>query len=189
MNEKWYDTAARVGARIIELLHWIAAATLAALLIFSFFFAQDIGAVLAEGVAKAGSEELASYGFRVALVVDDAARGVSLAAFRLFLGGAAITLSLMAMVFRNVYLILRNTRGGTPFVPDNIRMLREIGWFSIAQPAVGLVVSVLVQLTCGIGRVDASVDIDSLIIGLLALCLTRVFARGMELERDTEGLL
>ena len=114
---------------------------------------------------------------------------MSLAAFRLVLGGAAITLSLMAMVFRNVYLILRNTRGGTPFVPDNIRMLREIGWFSIAQPAVGLVVSVLVQLTCGIGRVDASVDIDSLIIGLLALCLTRVFARGMQLERDTEGLL
>lgn len=187
MKEKWFDRAALVGARILEILHWMAAALMVVLLIVTFAQRDMIASLLAQGAAEYGPE-LSVYGFRMELT----ALGVgvpSLAAFRVFLVCAAVTLSLMAMVFRNVYQILRNTRVGTPFSPDNIRLLREIGIFCLSQPLAGLVTTTIVPLFAGRDTVEAGINIDSFIIGVLALCLTRVFARGMELERDTEGLL
>lgn len=183
MKEKWFDRAALVGARILEMLHWMAAALMVVLLIVTFAQRDMIASLLAQGAAEYGPE-LSVYGFRMEQ------NGVpSLAAFRVFLVCAAVTLSLMAMVFRNVYQILRNTRVGTPFSPDNIRLLREIGIFCLSQPLAGLVTTTIVPLFAGRDTVEAGINIDSFIIGVLALCLTRVFARGMELERDTEGLL
>lgn len=187
MKEQWFDRVTRIGARILEILHWMTAALMALLLVVSLTHESLIGTLLTEGVVSYGAE-LESYGFRVALTVPGA-QGISMPAFRLFVLCTVILLSLMAMVFRNLFLIMRNARAGTPFQPDNIRMLREIGWFCMAQPVAALGVSVLIPLFAGRGVAEASVDITGFIIGAVALSLTRVFARGMELERDTEGLL
>lgn len=189
MKEKWFDKAARIGARVFEVLHW--AAALALLLMFAATFLDEAGiaAILEQGAAEYGGE-LSTYGFRVALTVNGGAGfDVSMAAFRVFLVTAAILIGLMAMVFRNVYQILRNSAGATPFTPDNIRLLREIGYFCIAQPVVGLITSPLLPLLTGPDAAQGSIDVEGFFIGVLALCLTRVFARGMALERDTEGLL
>ena len=98
-------------------------------------------------------------------------------------------MGLMAMVFRNVYLILRNSENATPFQPDNVRMVREIGIFLIAVPVVGLLVSMAARLVLGVDAVEGSVNLGSVMVGLVVLCLSRFFARGMELENETEGLL
>ena len=68
-------------------------------------------------------------------------------------------------------------------------MVREIGYFLMAVPVVGLTASGLIRLILGVDLVESSVDMPFLVIGLVALCLSRVFARGMELETETEGLL
>ena len=68
--------------------------------------------------------------------------------------GAVIILSLMAMVFRNLYLIIKRSETGTPFQPDNIRMLREIGIFAIAIPIVGLIMSIVCRLVLGVDAVE-----------------------------------
>ena len=107
----------------------------------------------------------------------------------LFSGGAAVILSLMAMVFRNIYLIMKKSENATPFQKDNVRMVREIGIFLLSVPMVGLIMSIVARLVLGVDNVEASVGLDSFMVGLVVLCLSQFFAQGMELEADVDGLL
>ncbi|MCI8497508.1 MAG: hypothetical protein HFE85_04585, partial [Clostridiales bacterium] len=97
--------------------------------------------------------------------------------------------SLMAMVFRNLYLIVKKSEDTTPFQKDNIRMLKEIGIFSIAVPIVGLIMSIIIRLVLGVDTVETSVRLDGFVMGIIVLCLTQFFAHGAELEKDVDGLL
>lgn len=98
-------------------------------------------------------------------------------------------MSLMAMVFRNLYLIIKKSEGSTPFQKDNIRMLREIGIFSMVIPAVGLIMSTIIRLAAGVDAVEVSMHMDGFMMGIIVLCLTQFFAHGAELEKDVDGLL
>ena len=109
--------------------------------------------------------------------------------FMLFGIGAIIILSVMAMVFRNLHLILKKSQNATPFQTDNIRMMREIGIFAIAVPVIGLIMSTIVRLVTGVETAEISIDTAGIFMGIIVLCLTQFFVHGAELEKDVDGLL
>ena len=109
--------------------------------------------------------------------------------FFLFGIGATIILTLMAMVFRNLSLIFKKSENSTPFQKDNIRMMKEIGIFSIAVPVVGFVMSVITRIAVGAEAAEISVSQSGIVMGIIVLCLTQFFVYGAELEKDVDGLL
>ena len=114
---------------------------------------------------------------------------IDMKALFLFGIGAVIILSLMAMVFRNLNLIIKKSEGSTPFQADNIRMLKEIGIFSFSIPLVGLIMSIVCRLILGVDAVETSINFYGFFMGIVVLCLTQFFIHGAELEKDVDGLL
>ena len=103
--------------------------------------------------------------------------------------GAVMLLSLMAMVFRNINLIIKKSEDSTPFQADNIRMLKEIGIYAIAIPVISLIMSVVCRVVLGIDAVETSVNVYGFSMGVIILCLTQFFIYGARLENDVDGLL
>ena len=68
-------------------------------------------------------------------------------------------------------------------------MLKEIGIFSITVPIIGLIMSTIIRLVIGVDAAEISVNQGGIFMGIIVLCLTRYFIRGIELEKDVEGLL
>ena len=132
-------------------------------------------------------QNLEVYGFEVnAPVVNGSADMIS---FMLVGIGGIIILVVMAMVFRNLHLIFKKSEKGTPFQKDNIRMMKEIGIFSIAVPVIGLIMSIIVRLVMGVETAEISVDMGGIFMGIVVLCLTQYFVHGADLEKDVDGLL
>ncbi len=175
--------ATGTAAKVLEVIHWVGAAIMIALLIATFFPGDFLADILTHG--GEGETTLVTYGFEVT-VMDGAS---ALSTLRVFAPGAAILLGLFAMIFRNIYLIMRRSEGGTPFQKDNVRMVREIGFFSIAVPVVSFVMSVIARLVLGADAAEISMNVEGVMYGLVALCLSQFFAHGMELEADVDGLL
>lgn len=176
------DKATRVLAKVVEVAHWIGAVSMLVGLVLSFF-----DGMVQAGPADLAGESLACYGFEAAVV--NAAGQVDLTALRCFCAAGAVILSLMAMVFRNIYLIMKKSENDTPFQKDNVRMVREIGIFMIAVPLMGLAANILLRVLVGADGVETSEDLSGVLIGLVVLCLSRIFARGVELEADADGLV
>lgn len=172
-----------VVSKILEVVHWVCVALLAVLIVLSFT-APDF--LISEGIVAEFSN-MSIGGFSITCV--DALGNNDVVAFRMFAIGAFLIIALTAMIIRNIFLILRKTSAGTPFVKDNVRMVKEIGIFSIAIPVVGFIVGIITRLVCGVDAVEVGVDFYSVIIGLVMLCLTQVFAHGVKLEEDVDGLL
>ena len=137
---------ALVLTKILELLHWVGTASMAALAICSVAAGPWLSGLL-ERILPQYRPELNTYGYE--MTVTNAAGAVEPRAVLLFGISAVFILSLMAMVFRNVHLILKKSQESTPFQPDNIRMLREIGIFCIVVPVIGLVMSAVSRLVQG----------------------------------------
>ena len=171
-------------SQIAETLHWMGAAVL---------LVVSVGAKLLPGLFLQASDiaptgtEVEVYGFELTI---PAANGTPDTTALLIFGlGGALLLGLMAMIFRNLKLILTNSENGTPFQSDNVHLLKEIGIFAIAGPIVGLVFSLICRLALGVETAETSVDLYGIWMGLAVLCLTQFFAHGVELERDVDGLV
>jgi len=169
----------------MEILHWAAALLMLALAVYSAVAGTRLGALLEMGISSQGAT-MSTYGFEVTVLDSGGSLNVKL--FFLFSLAAVVILSLMAMVFRNVHLVLKNVENATPFQKDNIRMVREIGIFSISVPVFGMFMSFIMRLAAG-PDIEASMRINGLMMGLVVLCLTQVFAHGTELEQEVDGLL
>ena len=190
---KKLNLLALIVSKFLEILHWLAAALMLCLLALCLAAPNWLSGLLAQGAQLFGLE-LTTYGFT--LTVAGAYGSVNLAAVALFTVGAISILSLMAMVFRNVYLIFRTAKGktwfakgDTPFQKDIVRMVREIGIFYLAVPIVSLLMSVVAVLVLGADAAEPSVNFEGVVTGILLLCLSQVFAYGAQLERDVDGLL
>ena len=61
--------------------------------------------------------------------------------------------------------------------------------FAISIPLAGLALSTVCRLILGTDTVETSVRLYGFSMGLVILCLTQFFARGVELEQDVEGLV
>ncbi len=179
------DTLSRVAkglAKLAEIAHWIGAVGMLVGLVLLLVMGQ--GAVI--GDAGEPGTEAKVYGFELA-VVDETGQP-DLDAMAVLMVAGVILMTLMALTFRNVHLILKNSENTTPFQPGNVRMVREIGWFLMALPVVGLIMSVVARLAVGV-EAEADVTMGSFVVGLVVLCLSQVFARGLALESDVDGLL
>lgn len=177
------DKVTRILAKLVEVGHWVASVGLIVIFALTFVMGEDLV-----------QRFFADHGMRFAVylleyTLTDPKAAVGFVSLRLTLLAGAVLMALMAMVFRNIYLIMKNSENGTPFQKDNVRMVREIGIFLIIQPILSLILSWVIRLVAGSDMVEVSVGLDSAIVGLVVLCLSQFFARGVELEADTEGLL
>lgn len=184
---------ALVVSKLLEILHWLAAAVMAFMFIASVAAREWMRNILSEGVPEFG-RNMKTGDFE--LVATGADGSINMTAVIIFSVGAVILLSLMAMVFRNVYLIMKTMKGktwfstgNTPFQKDIIRMVREIGIFCIAGPVVSFLMGIIARLILGVDAVESSVDLQGFIIGILVLCLSQIFAYGKQLQDDVDGLL
>ncbi len=106
----------------------------------------------------------------------------------------AIVVALMAMIFRNVYLILKTAKGktwfakgDTPFQQNIVRMFREIGIFFIAVSVMSIISEIVVCLVGG--ELTSGFNYLSCFIGLVFLCISQFFNYGTRLEKDLDGLV
>ena len=178
---KKMTVAGKIITKILEVLHWACAGLMALLMLLSY------GKPGTWEHTSAPTFDYTVYGFSVDLA--DSAGGTNPTAFYLFLITAAILCVLMAMIFHDIYSILKKAEERTPFHEDNIRKLKEIGYLSIAVPIVGLVMSTIMRLALGPDAVEIGGDIDGFVMGIIVLCLTQYFAYGAQLEKDVDGLV
>ena len=173
----------KIVSKVLEIAHWVCAGIMVIMAICSGLVSDKLGSFISSGQESAASV----YGFEVELI--NSAGEVNTKAFILFAVGAVIIYALVAMIFRNIYLIIKRSEKETPFNKDNTRMVREIGIFSIAIPVIGLIMSTIIRLVVGVDAVEISVRLYGFIMGIIVLCLTQFFSYGMELEKDVDGLL
>lgn len=183
-------TVTKVVTKAAEVICWVM--TAAMLVLAGWSICAPDG--LLSGLDKIGvvaERPLSCLGFSIMPPVGEAWTTGMVTTFTVV---SVLLLGLMAMVFRNIYLILKTADGkswfaksDTPFQGDIVRMLREIGIFLI----VSTVISILAAVVTGImmPEVELSSNVVSAVLGLLMLCLSQFFAYGTELEKDTKGLI
>lgn len=111
-----------------------------------------------------------------------------------FLIGSSILLGLLMMIFRNVNLIVRTAEGKTwfstgmtPFQDDIVRMVREIGIFSIMISIVSMaVINILGFMS---ENVETSANLLPIVFGIIIICLSKIFEYGSDLQKDEDGLI
>ena len=176
-----------VIAKILEVFHWVGAALMSVATICSAVAPAWVKYIVGFDAKDCCGANLEVYGFDVnAPVVNGETDMVS---FMLFGIGAVIILAVMAMVFRNLHLILKKSGDTTSFHDDTVRKMREIGLFTIAVPVIGLVMSVIIRLVIGVETVETSIGMGGIFMGIIILCLTQFFIHGAELEQDVDGLV
>ena len=139
-------------------------------------------------------EELSVQGFSIAIGNPDGT--LNNAAMIIFLLTGALSTCLMGWVFRNVNLILRTTQGltkfsqgKTPFQKDNVRMVKEIGIFFLAITVVQFAMSTIAVCVIGPEMAEVTVGMENVVVGVLMLCLSQVFAIGQKMQEDVDGLV
>lgn len=185
--------AATVFSKIFEVGYSIGAVGMTVGLVLFLVDRQLFPGTLVKG-SPAPGEAVSVHGFSIVYANPDGT--LNAAALILFLVTGALVLELMAWVFRNVNLILRTTqgltkfsKGKTPFQEDNVRMMREIGIFFISITVVELIMSAVAVLVIGVENAEISADMGGVVTGILMLCLSQVFALGMQMQKDVDGLV
>jgi len=184
---KFIANMAKVVTKVVEIFHWVAVALMTVATVCSVAAPSWIKYFVSFDAKECCGANLAIYGLEINAKVTDG--NVDMTAFLMFGIGAILILALMAMIFRNLNLIIKNSEGTTPFQPDNVRMFHEVGIFSIAVPIVGLIMSIIVRLVLGAEAAEVSNNFSGLVIGIVVLCMTQFFAHGIELEKEVDGLL
>ena len=184
---KGINGLAKIVTKILEIFHWVGVGLMAVAAVCAVAAPEYLGYLVGIDAKECCGAELCVYGFEVTTAVTGGTADTT--TFLLFGIGAAIILGLMAMVFRNLNLIFKKSESATPFHKDNIRMLKEIGIFSIAVPVIGLIMSIIIRLVVGVDAAEISINQRGIFMGIIVLCLTRYFIHGAELEKDVDGLL
>ena len=184
---KGLNKLGKVITKILEVFHWVGAALMTAATVCSMVAPDWVKYFVGFDAKDCCGTDLEVYGFEVNAPVIDG--NTDMLTFMLFGIGAVIILAVMAMVFRNLHLIFKKSENATPFQKDNIRMMREIGIFSIAVPVIGFIMSVIIRLVTGVETAELSIDTAGIFMGIIVLCLTQFFVHGAELEEDVDGLL
>lgn len=186
MKIKTLNGVIGVASRVAEIGYFLFSAFCGGVAVFSLAKGNDaVNAVIS---SSGGDSSIGTNGFEIAIAGKS---GEALpAALTLFLIVGICTMFCMGMIFRNVRLIFKSAdvEGETLFNADVIRMVREIGFFCMAVPVIGFVALVVGRMILG-ADLEASVQLHGFALGFVVLCLSQFFARGMELEREVEGLV
>ena len=182
---------AKVGIKCVEMLHWLCVLLGAIVFGVTLAIPEQVMEVL-KGMNALGEFHIYSYMTNILLInIED-----SFTLIKIALVAMIILCALMAMIARNVYLIFltmegknKNVEEKGPFQKDVVRMIREIGIFFISMPAISMILSIIARLIVGSEFVELSVDLGSICIGVVVLCLSQVFAYGISLQQEVDGLL
>lgn len=176
-------------SKVTEILCWIGAGAAGLTAIFSLVMKDWLEGFMAHSMTL---PEYAAGSLNLVLV--NGYPSAASVTFSALLG--VVLASLGAMIFRNVYLILKTaqgetkfSKGKTPFQKDVTRMLREIGIFLISISGVELLWNVGMRFLLGVDNVELGVELDSVVIGLMVICLSQFFDYGTQLQQDVDGLL
>ena len=189
INNEKLNTASVILTKVIEVFHWVAAALLGASL-FVYFLNDN----LLKYFIDVGNGELSIAGYSVNVLNEfgDIVTGAFVPS--LILG--IVTCGMTAMIFRNIYLIFKTSEGKTkfsegktPFQENNIRMLREIGIVAIAIPIIEFIFDIIIKLIVDVDLIESSISTTGIVLGIAVLCLSQFFVYGMELQRDSDGLV
>ena len=102
--------------------------------------------------------------------------------------GGLLLMSLMALVFHNAYGILKiSARDRSPFQKSVVKKLRCIGGFLIGMSAVCIAASFIAGTMTG--SMHLCLGLEHTAFGVLILGLAEYFCHGIELEKETEGLI
>ena len=188
-NNERLNRAATIASKITEVGHWVAVGLLAAGLV-AYFTDKSLLRYLMD----LGNGEFAVVGYSIDVL--DAGGNLLAGAFVPALIIGIVVCGLMAMVFRNIYLIFKTSagqtkfsKGATPFQPENVRMLREIGIFVLSIAVVEFAVDNVARLAAGAEVIESSISASGLVFGIAMLCLSQFFAYGTQLQSDADGLL
>lgn len=176
---KKLDKFTMVIAKITEIIHWVGTAGIIFMLTVTCV-SQNFRDNMFSNIDR----ECSTYGFTVEILKADGSQ--NMAAFITFCAVAIVILTMMAMVARNIYLILKKIGKNVPFNEDVTRMVREIGIFFIVISAVGVIGNIVAFSVAG---AEASATLALALIGLLMICLSRVFNYGEQIQSDVDGLL
>lgn len=193
MEMKGLTKAVTILAKILEVISWVGSALVAASLIA---IAAGQNGLLKFFSNIQTETELSLGGFNIDMNSVDAAQVGR--AYVVFFIMALISCILMAIVFRNTYLIFKTaqgktafSKGRTPFQPEIVKMIRKIGILTLSVPVIQLVMSIVARLilTGHDTEIAVTFDITPVFFGLVVLCLSQFFAYGAELQEETDGLL
>lgn len=184
---KGINKLGKVVAKILEVFHWVGAALMLSATVCSVAAPNWVKYFVGFDAKDCCGANLTVYGFEVNAPVVNGK--VDMTSFFIFGIGAVIILAVMAMIFRNLHLIFRKSENSTPFQKDNIRMMKEIGFFAISLPVIGFIMSIIIRLITGVETAEISIDMDGIFMGIIVLCITQFFVHGVELEKDVDGLL
>ena len=148
--------------------------------------------VISNSAILNGEANLSCYGYEVVVANEEGVLNPGMVVC--FTVGSVVVLSLMAMIFRNVYLILKTAKGktwfakgDTPFQKNIVRMMREIGIFFIAVSVMSLVSEIIVNIVGG--ELTTGFNYMSCFFGLVFICISQFFNYGTQLEEDLDGLV
>ena len=184
---KFIGNMAKIVTKIVEVFQWVGSGLMLAATVCALVNPDWVGYFIGYDAKECCGSDLSVYGFEIQAAVTNGQ--IDMTALFLFGIGATLILALMAMIFRNLHLIIKKSEGTTPFQPDNVRMFREVGIFSIAVPVVGFVMSVIARIFIGVEVAEIANSFEGFVIGIVVLCMTQFFAHGIELENDVDGLL
>lgn len=183
------DARLNRAAKVMEVFHWVVVGLMIASLLAYF-----VDKSLLRYLVNIGNGEFVVPGYSINVLDAHGALQGSLFVSALITG--VIVCGLMAMVFRNIYLIFKTTagqtkfsKGPTPFQPANVRMLREVGIFVLSIPVIEFAIDNIAKLAAGADAVESSVSVSGLVFGIALLCLSQFFAYGTQLQSDADGLL
>lgn len=180
----------QILAKLFEVACWIVLVAMIVMLVYSFTSSSQILD------SKEAIDQLYSgmniFGCQIGSTLADAGNALNVIRLDALMG--LVSAGLMAMTYRDAFLILKTcqgqtsfSEGSTPFQKPVVRMVREIGIFLIAIPVTQLVFCTIAPLV--IKDVQCDVTWTSAVLGLLMICLSQCFDKGVELEKESEGLI
>lgn len=191
MEKKKFINITKIVAKVLEVMFFACAAVMVFAAVVSFASTQKFGNFLIEQV---GNGTIATNGFEI--MIQDSDGNLIPGAVRIFTFAGVFTMFFIAMIFRNIYLIIKTcegktwfSKGKTPFQKDVVRMVREIGIFSIMIPVTGFVMGIAARLFLGEDLCETSVQIVGIATGIAMICFSKIFEYGISLEEEVEGLV
>ena len=189
---KKFGKAGYVFVRVFEYLHW-AAAVFCLFLFVALAVAPDwvmgLYGMSSEPAGEILSTRVVSYNYMGGFSASSLGGvGFDVGFELVMMAASVITAILSALVFRKIGQVIKMARETTPFQKPVVDRVRQVGWLFIATPLVTVAASVLTYV---VSWPDYSfqIDVSGIVAGVLVLGLTQIFAYGVKLEDDMEGLL